>query len=527
MFVLALCIFSISSTYMVFYQLDNMTSDGRVVNYSGIVRGATQRLVKLELAGKPSDELIAKLDKIIKGLISGDSDLNLPEATDAEYISKMQVVEKEWATLKQNIYESRDSGQAEALLSGSESYFEKTNDAVAAAEAFSASKVLTLKIFQIALLILNLIILAIIWLMSSRRISKPLTYLIDSISNLDVSENVSEDFMKRKDEVGLLSVAFQKVIDNVRSLVEEIDNISKQLGESSGVLKRTSSQTAAASEEVARAVDEIAKGANEQARETEEGALAIHVLEELIEKDQGLILDLNRATDDVNTLRNEGFEILEELTEKTQVNRKASGEIRRVIVETDQSAEKIESASQMIKSIADQTNLLALNAAIEAARAGEAGRGFAVVAEEIKKLAEESKRFTDEITDVIRELMVRTKEAVGAMEDVEKVMASQTESVGNTNIKFEGISAAIERMKTVIEDLNHSGREMQERKVGIISMVESLSAISEENAAGTQEVAASVEEQTATIEEMSNISEKLDDLAKVMQENLSKFKGQQ
>lgn len=199
-------------------------------------------------------------------------------------------------------------------------------------------------------------------------------------------------------------------------------------------------------------------------------------------------------------------------------------ELQEIIVNTNESAEKIESASQMIRNIAEQTNLLALNAAIEAARAGEAGRGFAVVAEEIRKLAEQSNAFTEEIATIIKELTDKTGHAVHTIQEVGKTAASQVESVELTNAKFKGIDGVIEKMKDIIIEINQSGQVMEEKKNEVIGIIENLSAISQENAAGTEEASASVEEQTASMEEITNASDRLAKLAEEMQESIAKFK---
>ena len=216
--------------------------------------------------------------------------------------------------------------------------------------------------------------------------------------------------------------------------------------------------------------------------------------------------------------------VVKELVENTKASDKGALEISNVINNVDESANKIEVVSQMIQSIAEQTNLLALNAAIEAARAGETGRGFAVVAEEIRKLAEQTNSFTGEITQIIEDLKARTENAVNTMEEIKVTVASQSESVKLTNIKFEGINEAIERIRGLIHKISRSGEEMEKEKDLIIDIMQNLSAISQENAASTEEASASVEEQTAAMEEIANASEALASLADDMQVLVSKFK---
>ncbi|HYE84523.1 MAG TPA: methyl-accepting chemotaxis protein [Clostridia bacterium] len=378
--------------------------------------------------------------------------------------------------------------------------------------------------------LLAFIILGAILMKLSIGIANPiinLSQIIDRLSKYDLSfdeNSVAVKYLKRKDEIGLITKSLATMQNSIVSLIKDISNIAQQVASSSEELTATSQQSATAADEVARTIEEIARGAGDQAKNTEEGAVHINVLGQLIEKDQEYIKALINTANEVDSLRDEGLEGLKALVEKTNANNKASKYIHEIIINTNESATKIENASQMIKSIADQTNLLALNAAIEAARAGETGRGFAVVADEIRRLSEQSNEFTSEISEIIQDLTKKTQHAVETMEEVGKLVASQAKSVEESNEKFEGIAAAIEKMKMVIADVNQSGHEMEAKKDQIISIIENLSAISEENAAGTQEASASIEEQTSSVEEIANASESLAKLAEEMQGSISKFK---
>lgn len=356
---------------------------------------------------------------------------------------------------------------------------------------------------------------------------KKLAQILGRLSKYDLTIDENSDaikYLKRKDEIGEITNALTAMQSNIITLVKSIADRAQQVASSSVALSETSQQSAAATDEVARAIEEIAKGADDQAKNTEDGVVQISELGQLIEEEQKRVNDLNNAANEVGVLKDEGLEGLKDLVEKTDLSSKAAKDALEIIVNTNESAKKIENASQMIKGIAEQTNLLALNAAIEAARAGETGRGFAVVAEEIRRLSEQSNSFTVEISEVIRELSEKTQYALQTMQETGKIVVSQAKSVEESNDKFVGIAAAIEKMKSVIAKINQSGYEMSNKKDQIIGIIENLSAISEENAAGTQEASASIEEQTSSMAEIANASESLSRLAEEMQGSISSFK---
>ncbi len=308
------------------------------------------------------------------------------------------------------------------------------------------------------------------------------------------------------------------------SLIRGISHISDRVAASSNEVNSATQQIAVMSGQTSESINEIARGAYDQAKDTERGSSNMYALSEMMAGDGRNRELLNETADYADRIKEEGSKTVEVLLEKSKITNSATGEIQKVIYETQESFQKIQSASQMIGKITQQTNMLALNASIEAARAGEAGKGFAVVAEEIGKLAEQSHSFTQQINNVIKELAQKIEFTVKTIDEVNNTIENQTGIVGETKEKFDGISEALNKVKSVIDALNASGNDMENKKNDMVLILGNLSAISEENAAATEQTLATVESQTSSISGIADISRELAELAKEIQDNLNKFK---
>ena len=359
----------------------------------------------------------------------------------------------------------------------------------------------------------------------SKKVDKTLK-LAKKISEFDLTGSECElpSLKGRPNELdGLL-----KMVCTVRGNLEEmIRNISGNAGTVADVaanMAATVNDTNKMTKEVATVMSHISQGSTEQAENTAEAAEATGKTGDTINAIVGILGKLDESIISINDRKDEGLKLLAELNAAGKNSSEAFGAMKVMTGETSDSVAKISQASEMIQSISDQTNLLALNAAIEAARAGESGKGFAVVAEEIRKLAEQSASFTKDIREVIEGLRQKSEDSVAMMEKVNSEIEKQTIIRSETDSKFAEIAKEVEIGRTVTNELKDSAAVLEKENRHLIEMVESLSSISEENAASTEEVNAAIDEEAEAMNNIATAQEELADIADMLRAEVAKFK---
>ncbi len=218
-----------------------------------------------------------------------------------------------------------------------------------------------------------------------------------------------------------------------------IDTISKNLKEAGDVLETGGADVDKKANEVAQASREAAEQLNRVALSTEEMAT---------------------ATNEIAKNVSETARVTNLAQEKAQI-------ANNVIERLGESSQKIGEVIQVINSIAEQTNLLALNATIEAARAGEAGKGFAVVANEVKELASQTAKSTEDITNMIETIQTDTKEAINAVSEITNIVTQVNELANTIASAAEEQTATVSEIKESVDIGTENVKDVEDRAIGM------------------------------------------------------------
>ncbi|OLN21266.1 hypothetical protein BTO30_15905 [Domibacillus antri] len=359
----------------------------------------------------------------------------------------------------------------------------------------------------------------------SRQIAKPIQTLVFSMKQVASGDlRVQEVNIKSRDEMRDLGNAFNQMIRDLKPVISDVRESSAQVAVSSEQLNAGSQESRSASEGIARLIQQTAEGMEQQLHYFNDVQSSMQEMAKGMDQITLNNEEMLQSTETTNSMTKEGAASIHKVLQQMNKITDSASHTAEVIRSLGNRSNEIQNIVGFITEIAEQTNLLALNAAIEAARAGENGKGFAVVAEEVRKLAEESKKSAQQITQMIALIQSETHQAVTSIKqqnnDVEEGLLFTQEANG----AFAEIEGSVGQVTHNVEEMSSSIQNLDTFIVRIVQAVDHVQKIAEASAAASQQVNAGTEENAATIEEVSANAQNLAILAETLQESVSRFK---
>ncbi|UXP30959.1 HAMP domain-containing methyl-accepting chemotaxis protein [Reichenbachiella agarivorans] len=365
--------------------------------------------------------------------------------------------------------------------------------------------------------------------------SKAINKLLESLTlpfeqvNQIVQDMSNGDFTTRyqgetKGEIALLAQNLNSSLDKLNELLINISEHADQINDSSSAMLVLNAEMGNSTSEIASATSQMSAGAQNQVIKVDESSTLVEAIlnssDEMAKRSESINLAAKTGYEDSEHGAKMSREMVNSITQIANYTEEAN---QSMDVLTERSKE-INRVLRVMNDISSQTNLLALNAAIEAAQAGDSGRGFAVVAEEIRKLAEDSKKAAKEIEILVSDVQKDTSSASQVIDLMRSAVDSGEKISKEAEEVFYRISKSSANTLSLSQDILDASATQKGDITQIVSITESIVVIAEQTAAGTEQVATSAVELAQGMKDYNSRSRALSDIAHDLKLILSRFK---
>lgn len=384
-----------------------------------------------------------------------------------------------------------------------------------------AGSIITLLIIVIAA---SLVLSISIGLLMTRLITKPIKDIQALFAETEQGDFTVKGTYQSKDELGLLTASFNKMVAGVRSIIETVGETSHQVASSSQELSASADESTKASEYISTTIQELAVGSDQQVESVENSRTVIKGMTEFAGRISSSAEKAAATADQTAKMSLEGTKAIDKVSAQMQSINETVVSLSEAFKHLTERSNEIGNITEVITSIAEQTNLLALNAAIEAARAGEQGKGFAVVADEVRKLAEQSAQSAEQITRLITIIQNDTKQTMNSVISATGEVKEGLVVVHEAGGAFQKIKNSITEVVTQINDVTNLVKNLTAGTSEIETAISGVKEVAETAAGSTQTVSAATQEQLASMEEIAAASQILAQNAEELQHLIQKFK---
>jgi methyl-accepting chemotaxis protein len=328
-------------------------------------------------------------------------------------------------------------------------------------------------------------------LMITRSITRPVSSLVEAAGRIGRGELEAPIVVRSRDEIGTLAEAMRTMAGDLRTSTVGVATEKRSRERAERLLeaiREAVGRLAAASNEILASTTEQAAGAQQQAAAVGETVTTVDEVAQTAAQAAQRARDVGEAVQRNLEIGNAGRRNVEESIAALNLLKEKVESTAESILMLAEQAQAIGEIIATVNDIAEQTNILALNAAIEASRAGEQGKGFAVVAGEVKSLADQSKKATTQVRQILGEIQKATNAAVLSTEEVTKGVAAAIKAGGQSNQTIHSLGEALADAAQASAQIVASAGQQATGMAQISQAMKNLDQVASQNLVATRQV---------------------------------------